>query len=87
MNTEKAIIYSYSEGMIGKFLPRPRNKEDIILGLNEYVLDPMIVTNNRQIYTYLDLMGDIGGLFESLLLLAAVFMKVFGTNFLDIYII
>ena len=32
-------------------------------------------------------MGDIGGLFESLLLLAGVFMKIFGTNFLDLYII
>ena len=88
MNTEKVIDFAYEEELIfGKFLPRPGNKEDIILGLHEYVLDPMIVTNNRQIYTFLDLGGDIGGLFESLLFLAAIIMKVFGTNFLDIYII
>ena len=32
-------------------------------------------------------MGDIGGLFESLLLIASVIIKIFGTNLLDLYII
>lgn len=32
-------------------------------------------------------MGDIGGLFESMLLIGAVVMKIFGTNFLDLHIV
>ena len=69
------------------YFPRPGKKEDIPLGLYSHMLSDTVESKQRQIYTVLDLMGDVGGLFESLLLIAAVIMKIFGTNFLDLYII
>ena len=53
------------------------NDVDDLVALINFSLDPQEIYYTRSIYNVLDLLGDVGGLFEGLRIISYIFISIF----------